>query len=514
MRRGAFSLVLAAALASGARAAICDGISPTPGSPLAGVLIASGFLRPLFVTAPPGDVSRIFVVEQDGKVKIFEGGQVLATPFLDLSGTIASPADGGGGEQGLLGLAFHPGYATNGWFFVYHTDASGAFNVVERFTRSSANPDVADPATRQLVLTLPPLQSSSHNGGMIAFGPDDGDLYVGTGDGGAGCYPSGNPAQQGASQLGKILRIRVDSLPYTIPPDNPFIASAGYAPEIWSLGLRNPWRWSFDRTNADLYIADVGQSVWEEIDWRPGTSPGGENYGWLPYEGPSCPNASCGDMGSCAIAGYVAPVLAYDHASTGGCAVTGGYVYRGCRMPSLGGTYFYGDYCAAFVKSFGIVGGTVTDPEDHTAELAPGGGVAIDTITSFGEDARGEIYIVDQDGEIFEIVPVLRNMETSGVGAAPLLLSKASWTWEDLYATSHQPIVAYHVYRSSGNGGGTFDCVFSGPVNAWAGGDPATPTPRGLFTYFVTALNAAGEETNGGTRSDGTSRTHSGAACP
>lgn len=487
-------------------AALCDGISPTAATPLTTVRVASTLLRPLFVTAPPGDVDRVFIVEQDGTIRILKNGALLATPFLDISAITRSPADGGGDEQGLLGLAFHPN-----WFFVYHTDNAGTTNIVARYTRSTTNPDLADPTTRQVVITFAHPTFTNHNGGMMAFAPDDGYLYIGTGDGGSGCDPSGN-AQNGTVNLGKLLRINVNSLPYQIPLDNPFRGPGGNNDEIWSLGLRNPWRWSFDRANADLYIADVGQNLWEEIDYRVASDPGGENYGWDKYEGTHCPNPSCGSV-DCIVNNYVGPVLEYDH-SNGACSITGGYVYRGCRMPVLAGTYFYADYCAAFIRSLVMAGGVVTNPLDRTTELAPGGGLAINSITSFGEDGRGEIYIVDRGGEVFKIVPVLRNMETSGVGAQPFILGPTTWSWENLQATSSHPIQSYHVYRSLGPGNGVFTCIFNTPTPAWTGGDPASPNVGEMFSYVVTAVNAAGEETSPGKSTSGVPRQLSPAACP
>ncbi|MBP7149544.1 MAG: PQQ-dependent sugar dehydrogenase, partial [Acidobacteria bacterium] len=439
---------------------ICAGISPASASPLTSVRIASGLNIPLFVTAPPGDTERLFIVEQNGTIRIWRHGQAPPYPvFLDVSGITRSPADGGGNEEGLLGLAFHPNYATNGWFFIYHTDSTGANNVVARYARSSANPDVANTGSRLPVISFAHPGQTNHNGGMIAFGPDDGMLYIGTGDGGGSCDASNN-AQTVTSNLGKLLRINVNNLPYSVPSDNPFVGRAGND-EIWASGLRNPWRWSFDRANADLYIGDVGQSTWEEVNYRPGTSAGGENYGWDKYEGNHCPNPSCGSS-DCNVSGYVAPVTEYQH-SGGACSVTGGYVYRGCRMPALAGRYFYGEYCAAWIKSFVMQGGSVTDPRDHTTELAPGGGMSIGEITSFGQDARGEIYIVDRGGEVFKILPVLRNLEVSGPGAAQFQITDTVWSWEDLARTSEHPITSYKVYRSLGPGSGQFDCIHQSP---------------------------------------------------
>jgi glucose/arabinose dehydrogenase len=492
----AFASVLALT-ATPVRAALCDGISDASDTPLTTVRIVSGLLRPLLVTAPPGDLDRIFIVEQDGTIRIFKDGALLSTPFLDVSALTLSVGDGGDNEQGLLGLAFDPNYATSGLFFVYHTDAGGTNNLLVRYARDSANPDRADTSTRTVLLTVPHPSFGNHNGGMLAFAPDDGHLYLGTGDGGSSCDPSGN-AQNPSSLSGKLLRLDVSVTPIGVT--------------TWSIGLRNPWRYCFDRLTSDLYIADVGQNQWEEVDYRPSPRSSGENYGWDYYEGSHCPNPSCG--GTCpALSNLILPVQEYNHTS-GACSITGGYVYRGCRMSALRGTYFYGDFCAAFIHSFRMAGGVVTDTRDRTAELAPGGGLAINSITSFGEDARGEIYIVDRGGEVFKIVPILSNLQVSGIGAAPFALDPAGWSWEDLQATSSHPISSYHVYRSPGNGSGTFDCVFQGPITQWTGGDPALPTLGALFSYVVTAVNAAGQETNPGAATDGTSRSLSTLPCP
>lgn len=508
-------LLVALAAAAPAVAQVCAGISEASDTPLTTVRVLSGLLRTLFVSAPPGDVDRLFVVEQDGRIRILKNGAVLPTPFLDIASIVRSPADlGGGDEEGLLGLAFHPGYATNGWFFVYHTNTSGN-NVVARYTVSGANPDLADAASRVDVTTFSHPTNTNHNGGMMAFNPNDGYLYIGTGDGGGGCDTSNN-AQTLTSRLGKLHRIDVDTLPYTVPADNPFAGGPSGDDEVWSYGLRNPFRWSFDRANADLYIGDVGQGKWEEVDWQGAPDAGKQrNFGWRNYEGMECPNPSCPGAGSCTIPDNTLPVLQYLNLNQPECAVTGGYVYRGCRMPALHGTYFYGDYCSAFIHSLRMSGGVPTDERDRTSELAPGGGLSIDTITSFGEDARGEIYVVERAGEVFKIVPVLANLEVSGAGALPFLLSRdADWSWEDLQATSSHPIVAYKVYRAAGNGSGTFDCIRQQAGTVWAGGDPAVPAAQALFSYLVTAVNAGGAATSPGTRTDGIPRAISAAACP
>ncbi len=495
-------LALAASLgfvgAHPATAAICDGISTAPATPLTTVKITGAYLRPLLVTSPPGDTSRLFIVEQDGTIRIVKDGVLLPTAFLNISALTLSPADpGADNEEGLLGLAFHPNYAVNGLFYVYHTDSTGS-NLLVRYARSAGNPDVADTTTRQVLFTFLHPGNGNHNGGMMAFSANDGRLYVGTGDGGGGCDGSNN-AQTDASPLGKLHRIDVDAVPPTI--------------ETWAKGLRNPWRWSFDRLTNDLYIGDVGQNAWEEIDFRPAPRSAGDNFGWRVYEGSHCdPNPSCPGVEACStVPNAILPITEYDHGS--GCSVTGGYVYRGCRMPALAGRYFYSDFCSAFIKSFRVVGGAVSDPITHTAELAPGGGLSISSITSYGEDARGEIYIVDRGGEVFKIVPILPNLEVSGPNA-PFLTLDTSWTWENLQLSSDHPISQYRVYRTAGNGSGTFDCEFQSATPSWPGGDPEVPPVGSLFSYLVVARNAAGQQTSPGTGTGGTPRTLSALACP
>jgi glucose/arabinose dehydrogenase len=512
-------LLVAAGLT--AQAQDCTGISQALGSTLTTVRLVEGLDRPVLVASPPGEPDRLFIVEQVGTIRIFEDGALHPTTFLDIQAITRAPGDSGAGnEEGLLGLAFHPDYAVNGHFFVYHTDATGDNNLVARYTRASA--DKADDSTRQVVLAIPHPTYSNHNGGMIAFGPDDGYLYIGTGDGGSGCDPF-NAAQDDLDLRGKLLRVDVNDPPYAIPPDNPFDSPTdNILDEIWAKGLRNPWRFSFDSLNADLYIGDVGQSSWEEINHRPGSSPGGENYGWDLYEGDHCPNPSCSGGGSCSLAGYVAPVHEYDR-SGGACAVTGGRVYRGCRMPDLHGTYFYSDYCADFVRSFRVVGGVATDHQLRTGELDPGGSFELGEMVAFGADGRGEMYIVDlgrfasEGGEIYKIVPILPNLQVSGAGATPFLpgIAGNDWGWEDLAATSSHPIDSYRVYRSDAGGGGTFDCVHQAAATTWGLGDLDVPAaPGNFFSYLVTAVNAAGDETSPGESSFGTPRALSALPCP
>jgi cysteine-rich repeat protein len=368
---------------------VCAGIDPVAGTTITSQRIVSGLSQPLFVTAPRGDVTRIFIVEKTGHIKIMKFGTLLGTDFLDIHTKVSS-----GSEQGLLSLAFHPDYANNGRFFVDYTNTAGDTVVAEYHV--SPNPDIADSTETVILGVTQPF--SNHNGGEVTFGPD-GYLYIGLGDGGSGGDPLGN-GQNKDTMLGKLLRIDVDSgSPYTSPPTNPFFGATPGLDEIWAFGLRNPWRFSFDRQNGDLYIADVGQNLWEEVDYQPALSGGGENYGWNIMEANHCFNPSSG----CDQTSLTLPVVEYSHSE--GCSVTGGYAYRGCKMPDLRGTYFYGDWCAAFIRTFEIVGGVATNLQDRTADLAPGGGITIDQITSFGEDARGELYITDQGGEVFKIVP-------------------------------------------------------------------------------------------------------------
>ena len=369
-------------------------------TPLTTVRVAQGLTRPAFVTAPPGDTARVFIVEQRGadnrgRIKILKNGVVLSRPFL----TTAVLA--GAFEQGLLGLAFAPDYATSGRFYINYTRSSDGATIVARHTVSS-DPDSANPTGTVLLTVAQPFDN--HNGGWLGFGPD-GFLYIALGDGGDAGDP-GDRAQNLNTHLGKMLRIDVSGATYTSPPSNPFVGVAGLD-EIWAYGLRNPWRPAFDRLTGDLYIADVGQNIIEEIDFQPASSDGGENYGWRCYEGLGFfTESGTIPCGSCLAPGCpkLEPIYQYPH--TGGrCSVTGGYVYRGCAIPDLQGQYFFADYCAGTIYSGRAQGDTLVDFRDRTAQLAPGGGLSIGSITSFGEDARGELYICDQAGEVFKIVP-------------------------------------------------------------------------------------------------------------
>jgi glucose/arabinose dehydrogenase len=337
--------------------------------------------RPVQVVDPGDGSGRLFFVEQGGLVLMLRDGQVEAQPFLDLTGVVSCC-----GERGLLSLVFHPDFATNGYFFVDYTDSAGD-TVVARYRVSAAHPDLADPSSAETIVWVD-QPASNHNGGLILFGPRDGYLYVGLGDGGGG---NGQNSQDPATLLGKLLRIdvnnRSEGLRYAIPPDNPFVDVPGARPEIWVSGLRNPWRFSFDRETGDLWIGDVGSATYEEVNYQPADSPGGENYGWNLMEG-----TDCRDDAGCE--GFVPPVSGFDRDE--GCVVTGGYVYRGQAVPSLAGIYLFADYCG------GSVWGLARDPAGGWARSGP-----VETglrISSFGEDAAGELYLVDLDGAVYRLV--------------------------------------------------------------------------------------------------------------
>jgi glucose/arabinose dehydrogenase len=366
-------------------AAACSG-GPSDGGPPAGETrirlqqVASGLQSPVHLTAPAND-ARLFIVEQPGRIRIVQNGALLPTPFLDIAAKVSA-----GGERGLLSVAFHPQYASNGIFYVNYTDARGDTRI-ERY-RVSADPGRADPATAELVLTIA-QPFSNHNGGLAAFGPD-GKLYIGMGDGGGG----GDPEETGQDPLrllGKLLRIDVDAArPYAIPAGNPYAGGTNPLPEIWASGLRNPWRFSWDRTANLLYMADVGQNRLEEINVVPAAQ-AGVNYGWDVMEGSDCFEPSTG----CDRTGKVAPVAEYTHSD--GCSITGGFVYRGQDIPALRGQYFYADYCQGWIRSFRYADGAATDARSWEVEN-------VGNISSFGEDARGELYVIAHGGAIYKIV--------------------------------------------------------------------------------------------------------------
>jgi glucose/arabinose dehydrogenase len=388
----------------------CPGASSTGGSMTAPAPLPSTGLRlerinvspsfPVFAIGPTDGSNRLFIVEKGGVIRILNLAtqQLLPTPFLTVTGIATA------GEQGLLGLAFHPGFAQNGVFYINVVTQTG-FTEIRRYQVSSGNPDIADPLTATVVIRVDqrlPDGSlfSNHKAGWLDFGPD-GYLYIALGDGGSGGDPQ-NVAQNIDILLGKMLRLNVDmdDFPadagrnYAIPAGNPFAGAISGADEIWALGLRNPWRASFDRGTGDFYIADVGQGLREEVNVATAASGGGNgvNYGWKIMEGTSCFAAPCN------VPGLTPPVLEYDH-SGGACSITGGYVYRGAAIPALRGTYFYADYCSGFVRSFRLANGMVTESADWPL-LDPN-----ENITSFGQDAAGELYIVTQQNGLYRIVP-------------------------------------------------------------------------------------------------------------
>lgn len=360
-------------------------------SPLTVDTVAAGLSQPVYVTAAPGDSTRLFILEKSGRIRVLHNGTLLTDPFLDVSDLMVIQHS----EQGLLGMAFHPEYESNGYFFINYTDISGDTRVVRY--RVSPDPDSADVSSATTILTVD-QPYGNHNAGMLAFGPTDGYLYIGLGDGGSGGDP-GNRAQDPTTLLGKMLRIDVNgSVPYSVPPDNPYASSVDTLPEIWAFGLRNPWRYSFDRLTGDLYIADVGQNEIEEVGFQPAGS-GGLNHGWRLKEGSSCyePPSGCDTL-----TGLTDPIHEYTHGGTPfRCSVTGGYVYRGCAVTGLEGTYFFGDFCSGQVWSFRYDGSTLSDFQDRTAEL----GLSSAAISSFGQDNQGELYIVDMGGYVIKIVP-------------------------------------------------------------------------------------------------------------
>ncbi len=351
--------------------------------------ITPNLTAPVFMTAPPNDRTRLFIVEQGGLIRIFNltTNSLLVTPFLNIRGLISTA----GGEEGLLGLTFDPQYDTNRQFYVFYTDTSGNI-VIARYLRSVANVNLADPSSATVLLPVTHPTFANHNGGMLAFGPD-GCLYAGVGDGGSGGDPNNNGQNQ-FSLLGKLLRLNPDAAAPCIA-SNPFFLGGG-AQQVWSLGLRNPWRFSFDRQTNDLYIGDVGQNAREEINVSLAPNAGRAlNYGWRLMEGLLCFNPSS----NCNPGNLTLPVLDYPH-DDGACSVIGGYVYRGSAIPALQGTYFYGDFCAGFVRSFRHQNGQATEQTEWPLLSPPGG-----SITSFGEDASGELYLITQGGSLFKLVP-------------------------------------------------------------------------------------------------------------
>ena len=358
-------------------------------------LFVGGLDRPVYMTSAGDDSGRIFVLEQEGAIRIIDAaGNLVATPFIDLDGTVIG-GDSGGNEQGLLGLAFHPDYANNGKFYVNFTGSGGDTRIME-YTVSSSDPNLADASSARLVMFYD-QPFSNHNGGWLGFGPD-GYLYISAGDGGSANDP-GNRASNLSNYLGKLHRVDVDggddfpdddNQNYAIPADNPFVGTAGALESIWAYGLRNPWRTSFDRETGDLWIADVGQNVREEVNFQPAGDPGGQHYGWRCREGFRSTGLACGST-----SGWTEPVHDYSHGANG-CSITGGYAYRGCELgDEYQGLYFFGDYCSGLIW-------TLDANNDFANNLEFDANFFV---SSFGETAEGELLVADLfAGNIYKIV--------------------------------------------------------------------------------------------------------------
>ncbi|MCB0155313.1 MAG: PQQ-dependent sugar dehydrogenase [Anaerolineae bacterium] len=459
--------------------------------------VETGFTSPIHITHAGDGSGRIFVVEQDGTIRLIQNGAVIGTPFLDISERVRSPIDqniggnsnnDGGNEEGLLSVAFPPDYASKGHFYVYYTNLDSN-NVVARFALSSTN--VANPASEQIILTIPHPGQQNHNGGQLNFGPNDGYLYVSTGDGGGGGDPDEN-GQDLSTLLGKILRLDVETgnpPTYTIPATNPFTQTPGLD-EIWAYGLRNPWRTAFDRQTGDLYIGDVGQGTREEVDYQAAASSGGENYGWDVLEGNLCFEPSSG----CTLPpDYVPPIHDYNQDPGGHCSVTGGYVYRGQFYSLMQGVYFYADYCS------GIIWGLQQDVSDvwQNNQL-------LDTnhqITTFGEDQAGNLYLAARSGTIYEIVgSVLAapSLAASKQVSAPTGSPGQTFTYTITLTSSGPPLTQTTYLTDTLPGGlayisGTMTATFgliddSGPELLWNG--QFNPTTTLQITYQVTATGA------------------------
>lgn len=368
-------------------------VAPQPqGKQLGLELVAEGFRAPTFVCSAPADASTLFVLEKEGRLRVVESGKNRATDLIDLTSRIDDRS-----ERGLLGMAWHPTFPDKPLVYLHYSDLEGA-TVIASF-RVDPETWVADSDSERILMHVE-QPWANHNGGMIAFGPQDGYLYIGLGDGGAAGDPN-DAGQDGKTLLGKILRIDVDRAEagkaYAIPEDNPFVGNPDFLDEIWAYGCRNPWRFCFDPANGDLYIGDVGQNKWEEIHWVPGTSEGGENYGWRIKEGTHAFTDSAFDHG----AALVDPI--HEYAQKGlHRSVTGGYVYRGTSIPWLQGHYFYADFASGAVGTFRVEDGKLVDRVNRTKELAES--AKLTSPVSFGVDCEKEVYVVSMGGPIYRIV--------------------------------------------------------------------------------------------------------------
>jgi len=399
-------------------------------------VVSSGLASPTFVTNAGDGSNRLFILEQAGTIRVLQPGSSSPTLFLDIHTKVVA-----GGEQGLLGLAFHPLYSTNGRFFIYYTRAGDGTLVIAEYHVSSGSRDVADP-TEKVLLTIPHPTNTNHNGGMLAFGPD-GFLYIGVGDGGSANDPPNN-AQNIDVLLGKILRIDINSstAAYVSPSTNPFFGSAPGRDEIFAFGMRNPWRFSFDRLTGVQWVGDVGQGAWEEVD-TPIVS--GGNYGWRVYEGFACTN---NDPSLCTPTNYLPPILSYQHLN-GRCSITGGFVYRGSAGTLPSGTYVYADYCSGEIFTW-----------DGTSQA-----LLLDTtlnISSFGEDEAGELYVVGLGGSLsklvssgpctYSIAPTSRDLGAGAAAGSVGVTAGGGCTWT---AVSNAPSWLHVTSGASGTGNGT-----------------------------------------------------------
>ena len=379
---------------------------------LSSVLIADGYKKPVFITSYPNNAKLLYIVEQAGLIKIINDGKKLSRPFFDINKRVVNP-NRPGDERGLLGFAFHPNHTNNGKFYINYMDNDGNTIISEFSTNSKLR---ADHKSERIILKLK-QPYGNHNGGDIQFGPD-GYLYISIGDGGKAGDPL-NAGQDLSSLFGKIIRIDIEQKPYGIPKSNPFFGQKDKREEIWAWGLRNVWRFSFDKQTGDKYLADVGQNKWEEVNFEPASSKGGLNYGWRIMEANHCydPKENCpteglikpiieypNDANHPAFAFRIIEELSFSETDVEGCSVTGGYVYRGQKIKSMQGQYIFGDYCSGNIWTLKVVNGKAINFKNRTEEINIGGGEFTTYISSFGQDSDGEIYIIDYNGGIYKLI--------------------------------------------------------------------------------------------------------------
>ena len=379
---------------------------------LSSVLIADGYKKPVFITSYPNNAKLLYIVEQAGLIKIINDGKKLSRPFFDINKRVVNP-NRPGDERGLLGFAFHPNHTNNGKFYINYMDNDGNTIVSEFSTNSELR---ANHKSERIILKLK-QPYGNHNGGDIQFGPD-GYLYISIGDGGKAGDPL-NAGQDLSSLFGKIIRIDIEQKPYGIPKSNPFFGQKDKREEIWAWGLRNVWRFSFDKQTGDKYLADVGQNKWEEVNFEPASSKGGLNYGWRIMEANHCydPKENCpteglikpiieypNDANHPAFAFRIIEELSFSETDVEGCSVTGGYVYRGQKIKSMEGQYIFGDYCSGNIWTLKVVNGKAINFKNRTEEINIGGGEFTTYISSFGQDSDGEIYIIDYNGGIYKLI--------------------------------------------------------------------------------------------------------------